>query len=140
MALAIVVAYNMYLECAEGNICSQWKVDPKKVMEVHTFRARLSTQGLAYSPVCGRYPGVRAMRVFNKLILKDQQRLFQDKHIPRWNVGQPSNVMIRRVKQFKLGKHNGNNSRHFGDFGSLSKHLASLSEPANRVKYGKMCK
>jgi hypothetical protein len=52
-SLAIVVAYDMYLECAEGKICTDWYVDPKKKMDFHTFRDRLSTQGLAYSPICG---------------------------------------------------------------------------------------
>ena len=27
MALAIVVAYDMYKECAEGEICSDWKIE-----------------------------------------------------------------------------------------------------------------
>ena len=67
MALAIVVAYDMYKEHAEGEICSDWKIEPKKVMDFHTFRDRLSTQGLSYSPVYGRYPGDKAMRVYTKL-------------------------------------------------------------------------
>ena len=50
MALAIVAAYDMCKECAEGEICSKWKIDPKKVMDFHTFRDRLSTQGLEYLP------------------------------------------------------------------------------------------
>jgi hypothetical protein len=66
-------------------------------MDFHTFRDQLSTQGLAYSPICGRYPGDRAMRVFIKLSLKDWQKMFQDKEIPKRKGGRPSNATIRRV-------------------------------------------
>ena len=57
----------MYKECAEGNIYSEWKIHPKKVMDYHTFGDRLSTPGLEYSPVFQRYPADRARRVSTKL-------------------------------------------------------------------------
>jgi hypothetical protein len=111
------------------------------------FCDRLSTQGLAYLPVCGQYPGDRAMQVFTKLSLKDHQRMFQDKETPRRKAGRPSNATIRSAtrnsivtpKQFKTGKHNQIKSRHCGDFGCLLEHLASFAKPATKVKYGKKC-
>jgi hypothetical protein len=147
-SLAIVVAYDMYQECAEGKICLDWKVDPKKVMDFHTFRDRLSTQGLAYSPINGRYPGDRAMRVYTKLSLKERQRMFQEKAIPKRSRGRPSNASIRTSstnksvvtpEQFELGKRNRIKSRLCGDFGSLSDHLATFAEPAAKIKYSKLC-
>ena len=53
MALAIVVAYEMYLECAQGELRQEWKIDRKKIMDFHTFRERLLFQGLQYFPVNG---------------------------------------------------------------------------------------
>ena len=148
-SLAIVVAYDMYLECAEGKICLEWKVDPKKVMDFHTFRDRLSTQGLAYSPICGRYSGDTGMRVYTKLSLKERQKMFQEATIPKRRAGRPSHASIREMssssdsvvttEQFKLGKRNRMKSRLCGDFGCLSDHLATFCEPAAKIKYGKQC-
>jgi hypothetical protein len=149
-SLAIVVAYDMYKECTEGEICSEWKIDAKKVMDFHTFRDRLSTQGLEYSPISGRYPGDKAMRVYTKLSLKDRQKIFQETALPKRKAGRPSNATIRSLtsnsndsivtpEQFKLGKRNRIKSRLCGDLGHLSDHLASFSEPAAKIKYGKQC-
>jgi hypothetical protein len=148
-SLAIVVAYDMYKECAEGEICSEWKIEPKKVMDFHTFRDRLSTQGLEYSPILGRYPGDKAMRVYTKLSLRDRQRLFEETLIPKRKAGRPSKASIRSLtstndsivtpEQFKLGKRNRTKSRLCGDLGHLSDHLATFTEPAAKIKYGKQC-
>ena len=96
MALAIVVAYDMYKECAaEGDICSDWKIEPKKVMGFHTFRDRLSTQGLDYLPVYGRYPCDKAMRVYTKLSLKDRKKVYEEENVrPRKKAGRPSTASI----------------------------------------------
>jgi len=47
-ALAIVTAYDMYLECCEGKLNPDWKVD--KPVDFHLFRERLGTQMLKYDP------------------------------------------------------------------------------------------
>ena len=97
-SLAIVVAYDMYKECAEGTICSEWKIQPKKVMDFHTFRDRLSTQGLEYSPSFGRYPGDRAMRVYRKLSVKERRTKFQeDDPLPQRKPGRTSAASIRSI-------------------------------------------
>jgi hypothetical protein len=152
MSLAIVVAYDMYKECAEGEICSEWKINPKKVMDFHTFRDRLSTQGLEYSPIFGRYPGDKAMRVYTKLSLKDRQDMFQEPEIlPRRTAGRPSTASKRSMasstmdtsiitpEQFQNGKRNRTKSRLCGDFGNLHSHLETFYEPAAKIKYGKKC-
>ena len=63
---------------AEGEIFSEWKIDTKKVMDLHTFQDHLSTQGLEYLPVYRQYPGHKAMRVYTKLILKDWKKVFEE--------------------------------------------------------------
>jgi hypothetical protein len=54
-AMAIVVAYDIYLECAEGNLDEDWELD--KPVDFYTFRETLARQMLAYSPKHRKYLG-----------------------------------------------------------------------------------
>ena len=56
-SLGIIAAYDMYLECCEGEIDQSWKVDIKKRMTFSQFRMRLSEQMLTYDPGMKLYPG-----------------------------------------------------------------------------------
>ena len=58
--MAIVIAYDIYRECTEGNLNQQWKMT--KVASFFTFRDKLAEQMLNYSPKHRRYPGDNAMR------------------------------------------------------------------------------
>lgn len=64
-ALAIVTAYDIYLECTEGNLDPHWKVEDP--VDFHTFRDILSIQMLQYDPVKQQYPGDEKMRKVSKL-------------------------------------------------------------------------
>ena len=59
-ALAIVTAYDMYLECAEGKLNPEWKVN--KPVDFHRFREKLGMQMLKYDPRERRYPGDERFR------------------------------------------------------------------------------
>lgn len=60
-ALAVAVAYDMYLECAEeGFLNTEWALD--KPADYHTFREKLSLQMLGYDPRKRKYPGDERMR------------------------------------------------------------------------------
>jgi hypothetical protein len=59
-ALAVVVAYDMYLECTEGDLDPGWKVE--KPMDFWSFREKLSEQMLQYKPTRRKYPGDANMR------------------------------------------------------------------------------
>jgi hypothetical protein len=59
-ALAVVVAYDMYLECTEGDLDPVWKVE--KPMDFWSFREKLSEQMLQYKPTRRKYPGDSNMR------------------------------------------------------------------------------
>ena len=62
--MAIVVAYDIYLEVCEGKLNEDWKnTDP---VSFHTFREQLSAQMLAYDPRKRLYPGDEFMRVSTK--------------------------------------------------------------------------
>ena len=55
-AMAVVVAYDMYLECCEGLMrAGEWKVETP--VDFHRFREKLATQMLLYSPQQRKYPG-----------------------------------------------------------------------------------
>jgi hypothetical protein len=47
-AFTVVVAYDMYLECTEGDLEPAWKVE--KPMDSWLFREKLSEQMLQYKP------------------------------------------------------------------------------------------
>jgi hypothetical protein len=47
-ALAVVVACDVYLECAEGDLDPAWKIE--KPMDFWPFREKLSKQMLQYKP------------------------------------------------------------------------------------------
>ena len=64
-ALAIVTAYDIYLECAEGKLDPSWHIHHP--VTFRTFRDILSQQMLQYDPKHQHYPGDEKMRVVTQL-------------------------------------------------------------------------
>jgi len=60
-ALAVTVAYDVYLECTEGTLNIDWK--QTKPADFYTFREKLAKQMLSYSPQDRKYPGDEKFRV-----------------------------------------------------------------------------
>ena len=60
-ALGIATAYDMHIECAEGNLNPDWKLD--KPVDFHRFREKLGMQMLKYDPRERMYPGDEKFRV-----------------------------------------------------------------------------
>ena len=69
MGLAIVIAYDMYLELSEGKLASKWKTLP---CDFWTFRNKLSKQMLQYDPLTHEYWGDAGMRVWTAQRVRDQ--------------------------------------------------------------------
>jgi hypothetical protein len=63
-ALAVVVSYDMYLECCEGKLNAEGKIE--KSFNFWRFREKLSEQMLAYKPIDRLYPGDQNMQVSTK--------------------------------------------------------------------------
>ena len=62
--MAIVVAYDMYLDICEGKMDATWmNADP---VSYHTFREQLSSQMLQYDPRKRHYYGDKLMRISTK--------------------------------------------------------------------------
>lgn len=69
LTLAIATAYDMYLECAEGNLDASWKMSAPDhpTMTFHQFQDRLSEQMLRYKPSQNQYSGDSAFRSSSSL-------------------------------------------------------------------------
>ena len=61
-ALAVVVAYDIYLECCEGLLrAGEWQ--QTQPVDFYSFREKLAKQMLQYSPRERKYPGDEKFRV-----------------------------------------------------------------------------
>ena len=69
-AMATVVAYDVYLECAEGNLDPDWKVD--KPVSFYEFRERQAVQMLHYNAAQRKYPGDEMFRECTKVPIAER--------------------------------------------------------------------
>lgn len=71
LSIAIACAYDIYRECCEGEIESEWKVESP--VSSWDFQRILSIQALTYQPRNHHYPGDEKLRV-STVIPKSQRR------------------------------------------------------------------
>ena len=60
-AMAITVAYDMYMECCQGDLDPSWL--SRSPTSFHSFREKLAKQMIAYNPRLRRYPGDQHFRI-----------------------------------------------------------------------------
>ena len=60
LAIALTCAYDIYLECTEGNLKTEWKVE--KPVSFWEFQSKLGKQALTYVPKKCKYPGDELLR------------------------------------------------------------------------------
>ena len=77
-ALAVVVAYDMYLECAEGDLAPAWKME--KPMDFWSFREKKSEQMLQYKPTRRKYPGDGNMRAGTQQSQKERKEKAKERN------------------------------------------------------------
>ncbi len=65
-SMAVIAAYEMYCECAEGNLDTDWHIDPKDRLSFCAFWLKASEQMLEYGPASSRYPGNNMMWGYTK--------------------------------------------------------------------------
>jgi len=124
-AMAVVVAYDMYLECCEGNVDPAWKVE--KPVDFFGFREQLALQMLQYTPKANAYPGdskFRVATVVNKS-RRMKKRSASNASLSTSGTHGPTGV---KVTQFDLDYASG---RLCGDMNKLVEHQASLSRLPN---------
>jgi hypothetical protein len=71
-AMVTVIAFDIYLEIAEGNLDPLCKLDKKQVVSFYRFREKLSKQMLCYDPRERLYPGDEKFRVSTKQSTKQR--------------------------------------------------------------------
>ena len=118
LALIVVLTHDIYLECAEGKIKSEWFIEKNKRLDFFHFRALLAKQMLTYDPKALRYAGDEHMRVNTKLT--------------RVNRGGSKKKLTRVTSaQVRVAKR----SRLCGDLQKFCKHTSSVV----RNKYSNIC-
>ncbi len=63
----MIAAYDMYIECCEGGLDSEWFVEEKERLSCRDFRIRLLESMIEYDPRKQMYRGDEAFRKVTKL-------------------------------------------------------------------------
>lgn len=108
-AMVIAVAYDIYIECCEGEIEEEWKVE--KPVSSWDFQRILSMQMLTYLPSKVKYPGDEKMRAVTVSPKRKRNSNLYDRKV---SMGQ-LRVATRSVK-----------SRGCGDLDKLCRHVNSI--------------
>ena len=146
-ALGLVAAYDMYKEVvlegwASFGFASKKEAAKKCHLDFHTFRDRLSFQGLRYQPEECKYPGDRQMRVNTKRgrgsAPKQGEKRARGR--PRKTVtpngAEDVAVVVGKVTLAQLDEAKGPNGRICGDLTEFLLHKTSLVP----VKFSLTCK
>ena len=123
-ALAVVVAYDMYLECCEGKLrAGEWEIE--KPVDFHRFREKLATQMLQYSPKNRKYPGDEKFRESTQQSVKHRRQPFSSSSA---SVSTATSNGVTREAFF------GSSERLCGDLTGLADHLRSIKVIPNKNK------
>ena len=57
LSMAVIASYDIYIECCEGELDPDWKVDEKDRLSLRDYRLQLSEQMLTYDPKQQVYQG-----------------------------------------------------------------------------------
>ena len=123
LAMVLVLVHDLYLECAEGKINSEWFVPQAKRIDFFTFRHLLSKQMLTYDPKRERYPGDDKMRETTKIAKASRSGA----------AGGGGKKKLARVSASQL--RDAKRKRLCGDLQVLCKHTSSIV----RNKHGTVC-
>jgi hypothetical protein len=140
-SLAVVVAYDLYLEVAEGKLDSAWEIEVP--LDFWQFREQLSKQMLDYSPTRHKYPGDAGMRASTQQSQR-QKELALDLTIRRRGRGRPAAAAVpvvaaasNQVTLQHLNRASSNrDSRLCGDLTRLQRHVDSI---VSGKHHGKKC-
>ena len=84
LSIGIIAAYDMYIECCDGQLDPAWSLDKRKRMSYSEFRMRLSEQMLSYDPKQALYVGDEKFRDYTKQHKKrrksDQSQVSEDNY------------------------------------------------------------
>ena len=118
LAIAIAVAYDIYIEVTLGNLDPEWKADPVSSWEFHKT---LALQAISYSPLNNEYPGDDKLRVVTKLPRRKRRKAGD-------SGDKVSSVQLR--KEILPTR-----SRGCGDLDKLCRHMNSIE----KISGGRVC-
>ena len=134
-AMAVVVAYDIYLECCDGLMrAGEWRTE--NPVSFYRFREKLSMQMLQYTPDHRKYPGDERFRT------STQQH--KSRRAISWDVSSGTYVSESGFPVKKSDVLQAHGNRLCGDLTELLKHLKSVRTNPNRnskvcVACGKDC-
>lgn len=120
LAIVLAVAYDMYLEVAEGNLKEEWKIE--KPVSFWEFQNILSKQMLSYSPKKKKYKGDERVRLNTQLPNCRRMQVLPDKQ---------GNITRTQLQELTFSE----KSRGCGDLDKLCSHLDS----SVKIKKGRNC-
>ena len=141
LAIGVVVAYDMYCEVLQ-EAYSQWglteEVASSTLLDFHSFRMRLSTQGLLYDPKDCMYPGDKHMRANTQMSKKRRSKQPIVTRTPKRNATSAAATALVTPQEIKDETKN-ISTRLCGDLTKLCRHLDSLQGTNQGYKHGGDC-
>jgi len=115
--MSVIVAYNMYIECCEGGLDSEWFVEAKDRMTFRDFRLLLSEQMMTYDPREQLYHGDENFRKVTRLGKRKKKGT-----VTYWK-GEKGEVILENYKIAKTSSHH-SPSCLCGPLDDFEKHIA----------------
>jgi hypothetical protein len=132
LSIAVVAAYDMYVECCEGSLDQSWRIEPKDRMSFRLFRLLLSEQMLQYSPTNLKFPGNKCFQAWTRRT-KRQRDKSTNSHSSTSTSVSTMGVNIDNYKKAKYGDRR-TAPRLCGDLQYIKKHFESLKKMGNKMK------
>ena len=136
-SMAVVVAYDIYLECCDGLMrAGEWR--QRNPVSFHLFREKLAKQMLLYNPKDRKYPGDERFRASTSQHKQRRPPL----HTDLSNSASSGDSTMSSVTQASIKE--ASRKRLCGDLCPLIEHLSSIQQIPNRnskvcVVCGKDC-
>ena len=136
ITLGIIAAYDMYIECCEGNLDASWMVEGKVRMTFRAFRLLLAKQMLEYDPSKGMYPGDEKMRAYTQKHKKRRISGDNDDGHKKVKTGKQNEVTEVTYDSFKKAIHAG---RLCKTVEGLQQHFISVVRTTNSNQLCEAC-
>jgi len=118
--MSVIAAYDMYIECCEGGLDSEWFVEAKDRMTFRDFRLLLSEQMMTYDPRAQLYHGDENFRKVTRLGKRKKKGT-----VTYWK-GEKGGVSLENYKIAKTSSRH-SPSRLCGPLDDFEKHIASVT-------------
>ena len=129
LSICVVAAYDMYIECCEGELDSDWFVDEKSRMSFREFRLTLSEQMLKYNPANESLPGDEFFRAWTRR--PKRARSTASSRASASTFDRSSGVSVDNFKKAKTASRTKPPPRLCGNLQHVKAHLATMKRTTN---------